>query len=400
MFIEFTFEPKLLFILLYPIFKVSEQPITNLYLKKDNNLFKIFRIFLCNIFSFVFLLILKFMNKSTKKEITKVENEKNDEVGEIRFADMEIQNVSKKNKIKSILFIFLLSILYAGSYFFNYYVRKTVIIICRNSIGIIYEIIIFYILSLLILKEKYYKHHYLSISIIGITLIILFITYSLQVNDSDYRISNALWYYLVYYSLYGLFDILLKKYFLIYFYSIYYVLLIIGAFVCTSMLIYDIIAYFLNKNISGVIIGLINNANSVKNVFLFIVHLLFIYISNLGLFWTIYYFTPFHLIICEFIVELLNYYIRLIQFKLRGSGTTNIFSFLYETHNIVIFTIVFFINFICSLIFNEIIILKFCKLEYYTKKYIKNRAELDVDALITMQDSQTLESDPGNINDN
>ena len=400
MFIEFTFEPKLLFILLYPIFKVSEQPITNLYLKKDNNLFKIFRIFLCNIFSFVFLLILKFMNKSTKKEITKVENEKNDEVGEIRFADMEIQNVSKKNKIKSILFIFLLSILYAGSYFFNYYVRKTVIIICRNSIGIIYEIIIFYILSLLILKEKYYKHHYLSISIIGITLIILFITYSLQVNDSDYRISNALWYYLVYYSLYGLFDILLKKYFLIYFYSIYYVLLIIGAFVCTSMLIYDIIAYFLNKNISGVIIGLINNANSVKNVFLFIVHLLFIYISNLGLFWTIYYFTPFHLIICEFIVELLNYYIKLIQFKLRGSGTTNIFSFLYETHNIVIFTIVFFINFICSLIFNEIIILKFCKLEYYTKIYIKNRAELDVDALITMQDSQTSESDPGNINDN
>ena len=400
MFIEFTFEPKLLFILLYPIFKVSEQPITNLYLKKDNNLFKIFRIFLCNIFSFVFLLILKFMNKSTKKEITKVENEKNDEVGEIRFADMEIQNVSKKNKIKSILFIFLLSILYAGSYFFNYYVRKTVIIICRNSIGIIYEIIIFYILSLLILKEKYYKHHYLSISIIGITLIILFITYSLQVNDSDYRISNALWYYLVYYSLYGLFDILLKKYFLIYFYSIYYVLLIIGAFVCTSMLIYDIIAYFLNKNISGVIIGLINNANSVKNVFLFIVHLLFIYISNLGLFWTIYYFTPFHLIICEFIVELLNYYIKLIQFKLRGSGTTNIFSFLYETHNIVIFTIVFFINFICSLIFNEIIILKFCKLEYYTKKYIKNRAELDVDALIIMQDSQTSESDPVNINDN
>ena len=190
MFIEFTFEPKLLFILLYPIFKVSEQPITNLYLKKDNNLFKIFRIFLCNIFSFVFLLILKFMNKSTKKETTKVENEKNDEVGEIRFADMEIQNVSKKNKIKSILFIFLLSILYAGSYFFNYFVRKTIIIICRNSIGIIYEIIIFYILSLLILKEKYYKHHYLSISFIGITLIILFITYSLQVNDSDYRISK------------------------------------------------------------------------------------------------------------------------------------------------------------------------------------------------------------------
>ena len=403
MFIEFTFEPKLLFILIYPIFKIPEQFIIKLYIKKDNNLFKIFRLFLCNVFSFIFLLILKCMNKSNKTEIIPDEIERTDERSEIKLADIELQNVSKKNKFKSILFIFLLSLLYAGSYFFNYYVRKTVIIICRNSIGIIYEIIVFYILSLLILKEKYYKHHYLSISIICLTLIGLFIIYVLQVNDSDYSIYNALWYYLVYYSLYGLFDILLKKYFLIYFYSIYFVLLIIGASVCIPMLLYDIIAYFLNKNISGIIIGFIDNTNSVKNVCLFIVHLIFLFISNLGLFWTIYYFTPFHLIICEFILELLNYYIKLIQFKLNGSGTTNIFSFLFATHNIVIFTIVFFINFICSLIFNEIIILKLFKLEYYTKKYIKDRAESDVDNLLMLQDSLNSENDPVepvNINDN
>ena len=400
MFIEFTFEPKLLFILIYPIFKVSEQPIINLYMKKDNDLFKIFRIFLSNVFSFIFLLILKCKNKSNKNEIITDENEKIEECNEVKLADIEFINTTKKNRIKSILFIFLLSILYAGSYFFNYYVRKTIIIICRNSIGIIYEIIVFYILSLLILKEKYYKHHFLSISIICLTLIILFITYVLQVNDSDYSIYNALWYYLVYYSLYGLFDILLKKYFLVYFYSIYFVLLIIGAFVCIPMLIYDIIAYFLNRNISGVIIGFINNTNSVKSVFLFILHLLFLFISNLGLFWTIYYFTPFHLIICEFILELLNYYIRLIQYKLNGSGTTTIFSFLFTTHNIVIFTIVFFINFICSLIFNEIIILKLFKLEYYTKKYIKFRAESDVNTLMVMQDSLNSDNDLVNINDN
>ena len=400
MFIEFTFDPKLLFILIYPIFKVSEQPIINLYMKKDNDLFKIFRIFLSNVFSFIFLLILKCKNKSNKNEIITDENEKIEECNEVKLADIEFINTTKKNRIKSILFIFLLSILYAGSYFFNYYVRKTIIIICRNSIGIIYEIIVFYILSLLILKEKYYKHHFLSISIICLTLIILFITYVLQVNDSDYSIYNALWYYLVYYSLYGLFDILLKKYFLIYFYSIYFVLLIIGAFVCIPMLIYDIIAYFLNRNISGVIIGFINNTNSVKSVFLFILHLLFLFISNLGLFWTIYYFTPFHLIICEFILELLNYYIKLIQYKLNGSGTTTIFSFLFTTHNIVIFTIVFFINFICSLIFNEIIILKLFKLEYYTKKYIKFRAESDVNTLMVMQDSLNSDNDLVNINDN
>ena len=138
MFIEFTFEPKLLFILIYPIFKVSEQPIINLYMKKDNDLFKIFRIFLSNVFSFIFLLILKCKNKSNKNEIITDENEKIEECNEVKLADIEFINTTKKNRIKSILFIFLLSILYAGSYFFNYYVRKTIIIICRNSIGIIY----------------------------------------------------------------------------------------------------------------------------------------------------------------------------------------------------------------------------------------------------------------------
>ena len=396
MYIEFSFNLKLLFILIYPIFKISEQPIANQFLKKDNHLFRIFRIFLSNEFSFIFLLIFKCMNKTTKKDITPDEHDKIIEHSEVILADIEL---SKNNKIKSIIFLFLLSIIYVGSYFFNYYVRKTIIIICRNSIGIIFEIIIFYILSLFILKEKYYKHHYLSMSIICATLIGLFISYLLQVNDSDYSIYNAFWYYLAYYSLYGLFDILLKKYFLVYFYSIYFVLLLIGAFTCIPMLIYDIIAFFINKDVSGIIIGFANNVNNVKSIFLFIVHLISLFMSNLGLFWTIYYFTPFHLIICEFILELLNYYIRLIQNKLEKPEKENIFSFLFETNNIIIFSIVFFINLICSLIFNEIIILKFCKLEYYTKNYIKERAETDVDELLSAKDSLNSENEPININD-
>ena len=396
MYIEFSFNLKLLFILIYPIFKISEQPIANQFLKEDNHLFRIFRIFLSNEFSFIFLLIFKCINKTNKKDITPDEHDKIIEHSEVILADIEL---SKNNKIKSIIFLFLLSIIYVGSYFFNYYVRKTIIIICRNSIGIIFEIIIFYILSLFILKEKYYKHHYLSMSIICATLIGLFISYLLQVDDKQYSIYNAFWYYLAYYSLYGLFDILLKKYFLVYFYSIYFVLLLIGAFTCIPMLIYDIIAFFINKDVSGIIIGFANNVNNVKSVFLFIVHLISLFMSNLGLFWTIYYFTPFHLIICEFILELLNYYIKLIQNKLEKPEKENIFSFLFETNNIIIFSIVFFINLICSLIFNEIIILKFCKLEYYTKNYIKERAETDVDELLSAKDSLNSENEPININD-
>ena len=360
MFLEFSFNLKLLFILVFPIFKELEKLFLRDYLQKDNKLFKTFRIFLSHEFSFIFLLILKCMNKSNKKDKFQDENEKIDEHTSNKLVDIEIKSVKKKNRIKNTLFLFLLSALFFGAYFFNYYTRKDNIRFCRNSIGIIYEIIIFYVLSLLILKEKYYKHHYISISPIGISLIVLFIYYFDDVKKPEYSIYNVFWYYLVYYSLYGSFDILLKKYFLIFYNSIYFVALIIGAFVCIPMLIYDIIAFFVNKDASGIIIGLIDNIDSVKNFFLFIANLLFTFISILGTFWTIYYFTPFHLIISEFISELINYYIGLIRYKINGTAN---FKNIYRTNiNIIIFSVIFFINLICSLIFNEIIILKFCKL--------------------------------------
>ena len=65
-----------------------------------------------------------------------------------------------------------------------------------------------------------------------------------------------------------------------------------------------------------------------------------------------------------------------------------------------IFSVVFFINLICSLIFNEIIILKFCNLEYYTKKYIKDRAKIDVSSLFMKDDLIDIENELTDINDN
>ena len=401
MFIEFTFNPKLFFLIIFPISKEVEKFISPLYLSNDPNLFKIFRAFLSNEFSFIFLLIIKCINKSNKKEIIKEENDKIDE-SDLTIVDIEIKNVKKKNQAKSILFLFLLSLLYFGSYLFNYYVREKNVRLCRNSIGIIYELIILYILSKLILKEKYHKHHYLSIAPICISLIVIFIIYLKELKEEKSSIFNAFWYFLVYYSLFGLFNVLIKKYFLLYFYSIYFVLLLIGAFVCIPMLIYDIFAFYLNKDASGVIIGFANNITSVKNFFLFIIDLLFLLMSNLGIFWTVYYFTPFHLIICEFISEIIYYYVRLIQLKTKTGVEKEInsdFKFLYEKNNIIIFSIIFFINLICSLIFNEIIILTFCKLEHETKKYIKDRAELDVNSLLKL-DSINIETELVNANDN
>ena len=215
-------------------------------------------------------------------------------------------------------------------------------------------------------------------------------------DDQKYSIYNVFWYYLIYYFLYGLFNTLLKKYIIIYFHSIYYILLIIGTLICVPMIIYDIITYYVKQDISGIILDFKENITSVKDFFLFFVETIFQFFSNLGIFWTIYYFTPFYFIISEFISELLNYYIKLIE---NDPDKPDKYGFIYYKYNIIIFSVVFFINLICSLIFNEIIILKFCSLEYYTKKYINKRAAIDVTSLFIDEDSINSEKESENNKD-
>ena len=398
MFIEFTFNPKLLFLLVFPAFREFEKAMKVHFLKDDNSLFHIFRIFLSNELSFIFLIIFNRMNKTKKKENIPNENEKNYEQknGENKLVDIELKKVTKKNHIKSFLFLLFLSVLYSGSYFFNYFVGRKNIKLCRNTIGIIYEVIIFSLLSKFILKEKYYKHHIISSIIICLSLILLFISYFKGLEDQKYSIYNVFWYYLIYYFLYGLFNTLLKKYIIIYFHSIYYILLIIGTLVCVPMIIYDIITYHVKQDISGIILDFKENITSVKDFFLFFVETIFQFFSNLGIFWTIYYFTPFHFIISEFISELLNYYIKLIE---NDPDKPDKYGFIYYKYNIIIFSVVFFINLICSLIFNEIIILKFCSLEYYTKKYINKRATNDITSLFIDEDSINSEKESENNKD-
>ena len=59
------------------------------------------------------------------------------------------------------------------------------------------------------------------------------------------------------------------------------------------------------------------------------------------------------------------------------------------------------INFICSLIFNEIIILNFCNLDYYTKIRIEEREKKDSEKLNifldkALKDNNANESDASN----
>ena len=94
------------------------------------------------------------------------------------------------------------------------------------------------------------------------------------------------------------------------------------------------------------------------------------FIYNLGAWITVYYFSPLHTIISENTIEIFyniyDFESNKAYWEERG----------YEWNTWIIPSVLV-INLIFSLIFNEIIILKCCKLDFYTRKKIEEREKKD-----------------------
>ena len=159
----------------------------------------------------------------------------------------------------------------------------------------------------------------------------------------------------------------------------YFIMSIIGIIGTILILIFDIIAYNYFRDISGVIIAFQKNINSALDILGLIFNLIIEFITNLGIWLTIYYFTPCHYFISEYISYFINFIIKYIQ-------STNEF---YSLTNLIIYSIAYIINFICILVFNEVIILNFCSLEKKKKKRIQDR--MDNDQLNLFDDKTTNE---------
>ena len=159
---------------------------------------------------------------------------------------------------------------------------------------------------------------------------------------------------------------------MVYFYNTpYFMIFIIGIINVFLLLVFDLFAYIFNREISGIIIGFKNNITSALNFFEFILDLIVEFIWNLGIWLTVYYFTPCHFFISEYISEYI-YYMR---------NAFNSDDNFYSTVNIIIFSIAHLINLFCSLVYNEVIIINLWALDYNTKKRIQERMKIDDEAL-------------------
>ena len=218
------------------------------------------------------------------------------------------------------------------------------------------------------MKQKLYKHHFVSLILISFLLLVLYVI-SIIYNDKNIIFHSTI-YYISFSFGFSLLDVLGKKYFNECYNTPFFLLTVIGTINAIALLIYDIFAYYFKRDISGVIIGFQENINNVADVFSFILDLILDFIWNIGIWLTIYYFTPCHFFISEYFSEFINYWMNSINSK----------EDFYSIYNFIIFSIAYFIIICCCLVFNEVIILNFCNLDYNTKKRIKERMAIDESA--------------------
>ena len=366
MWIEFSeFNFKLLILLIYPIFNIFEDISNEAYIKDKNRVFKTFKYYLSDTFSFIPYLIVKISTKSIRKN-------KNEKIIKLdgQYASSAVpyqgtNNLLIKNKIKklflNILFLIILCCTGIFCYNFSYLFSNKNYNNPKQSVGIFFTIFEYALFSVLLIKLKLYKHHFVSAGIIGLILLILFIITIFYMNKG--YIFKAILYYFFNSLCYGLHDVLCKKYMDIFYKNAYFLMTVSGLINIIGLLIYELITYYYNPDIGGILNGFQNNISSISNFFIFILNIILQWAEHIGIFLTIYYFSPCHYFISRYFSEYINY---LLKAKDRGKD-------FYSTINIVIFSIAFFINFFCTLIFNEVLIINFWNLDYNTRKRIQQR---------------------------
>ena len=375
MWIEFSkLNIKIFFPLIFPIFYRIENYISTTYFVKDNNLFRTFRYFMS--YSLCIIPYLIIIIRSRKNPINKdFENEmkicKNFteifvEGNEENVLNQLIKKQDKMKKNINILYLLLLSCLGFICQFYKFWFDEKKFKYAKQSLGILFDMIFYIILSYFILKQQLYKHNIFSAVIMAIILIILLVKTFFYINIEDI-VFCYLYYFLngVFFSSY---NIIGKLYLIKSFQNPYFLLLIVSSIIIPCLLINDLMIYTFDLSIKGIVIGFKDNIFDLKLFFLFIADIFTQCFWNLGIWLVNYYLTPSHIFISEYISEYIYFIMNVIFDK-------EIFYTSYD--NIILFTISFLINFFFCLVFNEVIILNFKKLDYNTRKRIKERAKKD-----------------------
>ncbi len=275
---------------------------------------------------------------------------------EIEMKKIKIKENAKKPKRSLYIFASLLQLMVVV---INMFWKEDLLICLKYNILNFIELFFLILFSVLFFNFSIYLHQIVSIIIIAIIFLIFFIESVIYNEIKGSEILYNVRYYAVTQLLYCLNNVFGKIYLNKTFDSPYLFLFkigIIGSFILT---IYGIISLFLK----------IDDKYKLFHVFTLIpiykvlLYLFFSCLFELGLWLTIYYFTLCHYIIFETLANIID-----IIFSDKDYSKGQIISF------IILYPILFF----SILVFNEIIILNFCGLNYNTKMEIMEREKYDL----------------------
>ena len=372
---------KLVFIFLFPIFGVAHNRFRDQYLKSPHEFFNIFLYYLSFLFSLIPFIINQILNRPKQ-----IKNESQKNLEQIQERESIIQNTideeeTKKQRKLKILNILILIFLCGVSLAYNHFNFEAYF--DKKTIGLAYKIPEFFLLCFLILKYKYHKHHYITFGFNTATLLAKYFLTVILSNAENY-IGFHIWFYFLFSITYCMLLVVGKYYMDKYNKSPYFVMLIIGFVIGLILISISIVKYLITSE-SQIFQGFYDNIisrDSKKYIFFFLADIISQFIFNLGLWITVYYFTPCHTIISENMMEILYY---IYDYK-NNIDDWNGKGFHW---NFWLLPIVLVLNLICSLIFNEIIILKFCGLDFYTKIRIQERVRQESTLMIDALDKTT-----------
>ena len=298
---------------------------------------------------------------------------------------IEKEKINKRQTRKKYLFILGLTIIYLIPMFLDSYCssNQNINFKTSSSVSVFFCIISYVLLSRLILGHKIYRHQIFSLTIIivcNIISIILILTGEKNKVNSNMAINFVIMAVIL--SLYALYNVLEKIFFNSFMTSPYYLMFIIGLITLVLIIIYETItclAFGDNKDFNGAFYQIKYNIKNIKLYpLLFIGDVISAFLWVGGIHLTVYFFSPCHFIISESISQILS---TIINNSLEG----------YSTAAAIVIYILFVIIIFASLIYNEIIILKFWKLNMNTKKHIAKRSNSELQLMF--KDGQKKENE-------
>ena len=344
-----------------------------------NPYYYLFIFFLSHFLSLIPLLIYK----KNEKEQNKNDKENKDINRKIIPEDLQVKNeidilkekLEELKKIQKIKNIAIFGILYFISFvlfYFSNYISNTTF---YGNISMISEVLYFSLFNKILLGRFFYSHHCFSIILMSIGKIGLYIILMIQFiqSEEENAMRDFIIPFIIDFFLYLIFTFFLIKSKIIiekYFISPYEMIFYLGLLGAILLLIFEPITFFIKCNneqsllcykgkLGGIING-IKQLSSIKGLFASLGIMLSLFLTTLGLWMTVAYLSPSHYLTSESI----------------GAFGLNIVNECYRNNKLLknpLFYIFPFITIFACFIYNEILIIKACNLNYNTRKSIIER---------------------------